>query len=281
LRSFGILASGNNDKAARWAFAHLKTIDAQNADFPGTAFYKRFIGIGGDDRCAYGLTSPEEFERQLCKPATPEWRTDAERFVENNVRNDIGSWWWSKGKKMLPWLQKEYIKRVFPGYAPLTDHEDDVPYDVDHICPYNDWREDWRTLKQRLDVDESLKERVYTGRDAVGSGIGNLRLIESSKNRSDQDADVAEKMPFISGEQPDDICNAEAMIDSALAPEHRELWRMVSRPGRLADRRWDADRLKAFQQAVEVRAAWLYRRFHDDLGYDAWTAQREDNNSLR
>ena len=26
-----------------------------------------------------------------------------------------------------------------------------------------------------------------------------------------------------------------------------------------------------FQQAVEQRAAWLYRRFHDDLGFEPWT----------
>jgi hypothetical protein len=84
-------------------------------------------------------------------------------------------------------------------------------------------------------------------------------------------------MPFISGNQQPEACDAEAMADSAFAPEHRELWMGVSRQ-RLPDRRWNQDRLKAFQLAVEERAAWLYRRFHDDLGYEAWTLMREDNN---
>ena len=78
------------------------------------------------------------------------------------MRNDIGSEWWWNGKKLLPWLQKEYIRRTFPGYAPLTDHEDDVPYDIDHICPQSDWGEDWRNVQRRLDVgaNNSLRQNA-------------------------------------------------------------------------------------------------------------------------
>lgn len=274
---FWYLGVWNNDKAARWAFAHMKTGAVAN-EFPGAALYKRFIGITGDDRVAHALIPPNEFERRLCKPESPQWRTDAERFVENEVRNDIGSEWWWNGKKLLPWLQKEYIGDAFPDYAPLTDHEDDVPYDVDHICPYSDWGEDWRNVQRRLDVgeNESLKNRMRDGRYAVGGGIGNLRLIESSKNRSDQDADIAEKMPFILSHAQPDGYDEQAMTDNALAPEHRSLWRGVSREGPLSERRWNPDRLAAFQKAVEMRAAWLYRRFHDDLGYAAWHANQHD-----
>ena len=117
-------------------------------------------------------------------------------------------------------------------------------------------------------------DRMRDHRNAVGGGIGNLRLIESSRNRSDQNADIAEKMPFVMRDTQPDLCDKEAMTDSAFAPEHRILWKSVSQDRPLAERRWNADRLAAFQKAVEVRAAWLYRRFHDDLGFAAWTAVR-------
>jgi hypothetical protein len=80
-------------------------------------------------------------------------------------------------------------------------------------------------------------------------------------------------MPFIlCDDQPPQEEYTKAMAESAFAPDHREIWKRVSRPGRfVSDRKWDADRLKAFQAAVELRAAWLYRRFHDDLGYGQWS----------
>ena len=92
----------------------------------------------------------------------------------------------------------------------------------------------------------------------------------------EQDADVAEKMPFIQSNQPPTLDEIDTMIDWAFAPGHRELWNRVSRPGRIADRRWNDDRLKALQQSVEQRAIWLYRRFYDDLGYMAWHASQHD-----
>lgn len=262
----------NNEKAARWAFDYIKN-DMENLEFPGVALYELFIGSKGSDHCAHKLVLPEEFERRQLKEATSKWRTDAERFImENDARNEIGSHWWWSGKKMLPWLQRDYIRRVFPGYAPLTDHEDDVPYDVDHMCPSKDWGEDWRTLQHRLDIDKSLVERVHECREAVGGAIGNLQLLESSENRGYQAGDVADKMPFIlRDDEPPNVEDAKHMADFAFAPKDRKLWKRVSRQGPADNRRWNEDRLEAFQQAVEQRAAWLYRCFHDDLGYELWT----------
>lgn len=267
---FWHLTVWNNKKAARWAFDYIKK-NKEAAVFPGTALYELFAG-NGEDRCAHKLISPEEFTRKLCKEENSRWRTDAERFVEKDNRNELGSHWWWNGKKMLPWLQKDYICTVFQDYVPLTDHEDDVPYDVDHMCPFKDWGDDWRNLHNRLDVAEDLKEKVRVCRDAVGGGIGNLQLLASPVNRGRQADDIAVKMPFISREdQPPMADDAQAMADFAFAPEHREIWNRVSRPGEVNNRRWDEDRLKAFQRAVELRAAWLYQRFHDDLGYGSWT----------
>jgi len=269
----------DNERAARWAFAHIAGM-GDVVHFPGAALYRRLVGVQGGERCAPALIEPGEFSKRLCKDLTSVWRTDQERFDQDKQRNEIGVHWWWSGRKVLPWLQRVYIGRVFPGYVPLTDHEDDVPYDVDHICPYNDWGCNWTTLNNRLDkVGPDVRQRIRDGRNAVGNGIGNLRLIESSTNRKDQDADVLEKMSFIRGEGPT-ACDIRAMADWAFPPEQRALWKEVSRSGPVASRMWDNYRLAAFQQAVEQRAAWLYQQFHNDLGFGAWTSAQHDGDAF-
>ncbi len=270
LSMFWHLCVFNNEKAARWSYAHIKGIAEGRASFPGFDLYKLFVGNEESDRCAYRLTTPSEFEEKSCKPATPIWRTYTERFFDDGVLNELGSQWWWSGRKMLPWLQKAYLRKSFPGYTPLTDHEDDLPYDVDHICPYNDWG-NWVYVRSRV-PDPAQMRAMKDNRDAIGNGIGNLRLIDISKNRQDQDHDVALKMPFIERDGPPDTSDTDAMANWAFAPEQRKVWRRVSRPGKVAERNWDQSRLAAFQQAVEQRAAWLYRRFHDELGYESWTS---------
>jgi hypothetical protein len=274
LSLFWHLLVDNNDKATRWAFEYINDNGANHAVFPGLALYRRFAGTIGGDSCAHALIEPTAFEQRLCKePPIAAWRTDAERFVENDKRNVIGSHWWWYGKKLLPWLQKDYIHRVFPDYAPLTDQEDDLPYDVDHICPWSDCG-NWRLVRDRVDSDENTKKRMHDERGAIGDGIGNLRLIDSSVNRHHQDVDISVKMPFVlSGEEPGS-CDQRAMADWAFATEHRALWNRVSRPGPVAGRRWNDDRLGVFQEAVEKRAAWLYRRFYEDLRFSDWVEKQ-------
>ena len=273
LALFWHLLVENHDKAAKWAFAHITNIGTDSTVFPGGALCQRFVGTIGGESCAQALVNPEEFERRLCKPPSSAWRTDAERFVENNRRNVIGSHWWWYGKKVLPWLQRGYIHRAFPDYAPLTDHEDDLPYDVDHICPWADCGE-WWSVRDRVDSDDKTKQKMRDERGAIANGIGNLRLINSSDNRHHGDVDISVKMPFVQCDEPLGVCDEGAMADWAFAREHRALWKQVSRPGLVKDRTWNNERLAAFQQAVETRSAWLYRRFYEDLGFAEW-AEKE------
>lgn len=97
---FWRLCVSNNEKAATRAFEHIKSIESKRADFPGATLYQRIVGTTGDSY-AHALSPPHEFEHRLCKEATAAWRTDAERFVEDNKRNDIGSNWWWSARKMV------------------------------------------------------------------------------------------------------------------------------------------------------------------------------------
>jgi transglutaminase-like putative cysteine protease len=184
-------------------------------------------------------------------------------------------WWWS-GKLLLPWLQRDYIRKAFADYAPLSDHEDDIPYDIDHICPFNDWGGDERTFKNHRLGKEVQPQAWKDTRGPLGDGIGNFRLVGSAENRGDGDADVVKKMPFINVGPASDEFEKE-LIRWAFPPDPANLkhWSDVSRSGSVAERHWNNKRLQAFQQAVESRAVYLYRRFHDDLEYSAWTSPQD------
>jgi hypothetical protein len=277
---FWRLCVWNDEKAAKAAFAYIKDPRSDKTTFPGAQLYRLFIGATGGEEYAHALLSPHEFARKLCIPAeNANWRTDNERFIENGARNHIGSNWWWYGRKMLPWLQRDYIRKAFPDYTPLSEHEDDLPYDVDHICPYKEWGDDFRLVRKRFDddVDAPLRDRMEKGRGGLGNGIGNLRLVDSSTNRFDQDDDISKKMPFLVavGNPLDDD---EAMSRSAFSLELCKLWSRVSRPGPVETRLWNSDRLAAFQHAVEHRGAWLYGCFHDELDFETWTSDDRLNN---
>ena len=266
----------NDEKAARWAFRHLR--DAQDiTHFPSSVLYQDLIGVEGGDRCAYALVDSSEFTRRLFKKPSSSWRTDQQRFGEGKERNEVGAHWWWSGRKVLPWLQREYIVEAFPGYQPLSDHEDDLPYDVDHICPRADWGDDWRSLSPRIHDDaKNHAQRMRDGRDAVGNGIGNLRLVDASTNKGDQDADISKKMPFAVTDDPSEEDKGD-MARFAFPSDDHELWKQVSRSGRGIERQWNEARLAAFQQAVEQRAAWLYNRFYNELDYAKWVPVKEES----
>ncbi len=263
----------NNEKSARWAFEYLNGVEDATR-FPGLALYQQLVG-NRDDCCACALIDAGEFtQRLLSKERSSSWRTDRERFDEGKKRNEVGAHWWWSGRKVLPWLQRDYIVEAFPGYRPLSDHEDDLPYDVDHICPWKDCG-DWFSVGTRIAAIKSvpgLERRMRDGRDAVGNGIGNLRLVSASDNKGDRDADISEKMPFAVEDNPSEKDQAN-MAKFAMPPEDRALWKQVSRSGNVAERQWDEHRLAAFQQAVEKRATWLYCCFYHELGYAAWVSE--------
>ena len=259
----------NDEQATVRCFEYLAT--KQDKIFPATALYK--ILNARDNKIADELIPASTFAAHFAKQPSPlVWRTDEERFGSKANRNEMCARWWWNGKFILPWLQRDYLKKEFPGYAPLSDHEDDIPYDIDHICPQNDWGDDKRNFEKRLDckeIDPRMCERLFKVRREVGNGIGNLRLVGTTENRSNGDADVGKKMDFIlkeiEGHEIERPAGPPGTYDVAL-------WEKVSRKGKVSDRRWNKERLLAFEQAVEGRAVYLYQRFHDDLGFSAWTS---------
>lgn len=273
-------------KAATAAFEHFKSASHQPGTFPGKLLYERLTG-GTGTSFAHKLPCPSAFTTLLTKKGeSAVWRADDERFGPPNARDGFAYSWWHRrggGERILPYLQREYIWRAFRGYAPLTDHEDDLPYDVDHICPRSNWGWWWGSGKAerniRVDHFEVDQVRKRFGdlqvRNALGDGIGNLRLVASSHNRSDGDKNHRKKMPA-------EVLRDESLRDAdrdlqlelarwSFGDDHeRSLWNKAGVVSDALKEVWDHGRLEAFQAAVEHRAARLYRDFYLGLGFSAW-----------
>lgn len=282
----------NNEKAASRALQRLKGM-GEEVEFPDRELYLDLIGRGSDSPCAVGFADATTFYEALPKRCpSPRWRKDRERFAKagdggkDSVRNESAAHWWWGGWKVLPWLQRRYVQEAFPGYAPLSDHEDDLPYDLDHICPKSHWDWHWGSKNAKCfivvaDNADEIRQGMYDGRGDLGNGIGNLRVVESSHNRRDQDKDHREKMPEkvqVSAKEDRDLATQMELADWTFGTDRDELsWWLAAGvlPGttEMSDDKgkyWDCRRLEALQAAAERRAARLYRDFYHGLGFADW-----------
>jgi hypothetical protein len=175
--------------------------------------------------------------------------------------------WWGNGNRhihpLLLWLQREAVAE-FEG-NPIAGKEEDTPYDYDHICPINHWG-DWTgagtnadSLMQFIDKINDGKGHVY-----IGNSIGNIRVWDSSKNRSDGKDAPNEKLKL-----DDEIERAKLRLLelSAIDLLQIEGWKACS----AGERSWNKGRALAFQQVVEQRAFALYNCYYNDLGFSVWT----------
>jgi hypothetical protein len=167
-------------------------------------------------------------------------------------------WWWRGGSHYHPlllWLQRNYVATL--EGSPVAGREEDTPYDFDHILPQAHW-DHWTGAAVGKRIKDCMKDEDQY-HSLIGNCIGNLRVWDSSRNRSDGDAPPTDKMR-------DDSDWSNSLIDQ---DDHKELWIKCS-AGAADKREWGVDRAVAFQDAVEKRAFYLYKRFFDDLKFELW-----------
>ncbi len=252
------------EPAARLCFAQLAELPANAEVFPGYDLYQKLVDVG----VAVELVQPGVLRTMIqAGGPSPKWVNHNQRFQQgtDGVQTAI-QWWYAV--HMLPWLQRAYLDKGFPGYLPLAEHEDDLPYDRDHICARAHWRPDERGGAPRL--RQELLTPMKDARDHLGNAIGNYRLIGSSENRADGAVRIAEKAPFLFGQvnderygTPEDFC---LDYDTANAD-----WNDADG----AEREWPDSRLEGFQTAIVNRTAVLYCRFFDILEYGKWLEEAE------
>lgn len=257
--------------AIHWIRSQADTKE-QLSIFPGGKLYNILTNHAQESwgENALALVPPDQlsdFSKQA--PRGTAWLSHKNRFEHDQnhpARRLYGIWWWSGGRLLL-WLQRKHLEAEFPRYDPLSDHDEDLPIDLDHIQPRADWRFDWSNRKKKylVQLPESDHHAFYEGRDQLGDSIGNFRWVASAKNRSDGALALADKLHRARG---DDVGEAEAWLAEAFDPAVIEDWIAAS-----ASEGWTTERVVGFQRVVEERALWLYRRFFEEAGFARWLEQ--------
>lgn len=226
------------------------------------------------------LATPDEMEGCNRHDPSPDWLGWEDRFPKNGQATvDLYRTWWQSRERFLLWLQRSYLAKRFEDFDPASGREDDVPYELDHMCPASDWGRNWQPFKTALQSANCLTadevESMRWARSVLGNAIGNFRLVDASTNEGDGDDDIETKMPFVGNDGDPLECERETMTEVAFNSKHRAIWRKASGSDKGVHgglKQWNAERLLAFQQAVEQRTFWLYRCFYDELGFECWTA---------
>lgn len=193
--------------------------------------------------------------------------------------NLYSRWWSLKGNHIHPlllWLQRDLVS-TFKGCV-SADSEEDTPYDFDHICPSNHWH-GWTGIKEgqgRLcDInDDPIADKQGYWR--LGNSIGNVRVLDSSVNRSYGDAPPVEKLHLGKECKNEEVFIYQNDIDSTEYP----YWVACSEVDPKKYKIWGGDgtRALAFQKAIELRAFNLYKKFYTDLCFSSdyeWESKEE------
>lgn len=173
---------------------------------------------------------------------------------------------WNYRHTLLLWLQRHYVAATFEDAPALPGAEDETPYDYDHICPANHWS-GW--TGQSKDHNPSVlpfyrRDRNEAAEHWIGNSIGNVRVWDSSENRSLSDASPRARLDFDDKDHgPQDRRNSAFGIDAA----ELDAWKAYSASDEADPRHWDRDRAVAFQRAIERRTFNLFRQFHTDLDF--------------
>ena len=261
------LAVFNQERATQECFKGL--VAFQGNGFPGQALFNQLSNV-----YAHPIPHPDELNCMFHRGGNDRWLPAKDRFKSVERHSDLASTWWFS-RKILPWLQRDYVSRRFSDYHPMSDHEDDVPYDWDHICPKAHWQPEGRG-SSAAELAKKMNFRDQHDRKArmsepwmIGNSVGNLRLVDFSQNRSDGDRGIFEKMTLLkTPNQSNDLGSAgDFLLED---PKELALWLQVDTGNCV----WDASRLDAFQKVVELRTARLYRLFYDGLKFDCWNRGR-------
>ncbi|MDO8177679.1 MAG: DUF262 domain-containing protein [Undibacterium sp.] len=194
-------------------------------------------------------------------------------------------WWNLRGNyshAFLLWLQRAYVSRNFEAMPAQPGLDDDTPYDFDHICPQSHWNY-WtgKVGKNRL-IDfhaEKGADADDQGHWRLGNAIGNVRVWDSSNNRSDGDASPHIKLKLQSLTDSIEMNTSSSasegssaiLRDSAISDgtdnfiDERQAWMACAPIANEDVMYWTKERAIAFQKAIEGRTFNLYQQFHTAL----------------
>lgn len=153
-------------------------------------------------------------------------------------------------RRVLLWVQRDYISKAFPHYDPTSLRDDDLPLDLDHVIPKDLFSGNWTTIAQRVRLSEANDlEQFRWSRYVVGDSLGNLRWLAAPHNRGRGKGPIEEEEAF----------------DGLSVEDHifRVPWNEV-----IAATYWDESRVKQFQSLIDNRTLQLVRLVMAGTGID-------------
>jgi hypothetical protein len=151
-------------------------------------------------------------------------------------------------KRVLLWLQRDYLAEQFPSYDPTSSRDEDLPIDLDHLIPNSKFGANWRRQQKCLSFADEGGNFHYQ-RGTVGNSLGNFRWLDASDNRSRK---------------------ANLIEDGA---GERYLIKDVSRWNALIEKNpWTEEDVATFQQIIDLRSIAIYEALLVECGLNAFAS---------
>lgn len=112
---------------------------------------------------------------------------DAERKSGESLRQLSGDR--ERTKRVLLWLQREYLADHFSEFDPTSNRDEDLPIDLDHLMPNSKFGFHWKSRDSFIQFDDS-DENFRWQRNLVGNSLGNFRWLNASENRRRHDGPI-------------------------------------------------------------------------------------------
>lgn len=153
-------------------------------------------------------------------------------------------------KRALIWLQRDYIVDEFPAYNPLSDRDEDLPFDLDHIVPSDIFGFDWRNRDSRLKQDV-ICDNFRWQRGLVGNSLGNFRWLSASDNRGRHEGACTP----VNSKNGDRVNNHVDWNKIIPQDKNRQLW--------------SKEDIASFQRLIDFRTLDLYEELLVDGGIES------------
>ena len=148
-------------------------------------------------------------------------------------------------KRVLLWLQRDYLSANYCHYDPTSNRDEDLPVDLDHLIPNSKFGFHWKSRGSHLGFDDH-EENFRGWRGTIGNSLGNYRWLDAADNRSRGNRQI------------------ETSEGDAFNILHAERWNQL-----IEHKCWDSDDVANFQKLIDLRTLDLYEQIVTGARIDA------------
>lgn len=186
------------------------------------------------------------------------------------------NFWHPRGKSLLLCSQRDELNRDFTNYDPISENDDDLPVDLDHIIAQKRFNFRWvnnvaNNIQKNLGDCEQV-ELFRWMRTDLGNLIGNLRWLDACENRSRGEGKKEETIKL--HDQYIDSVKANGDATGYVNKFMSFHQHFCDDDATLAD--WKRDYIIDWQNTVLLRTVDLFESLINDLGiYTLFPASSE------